>query len=115
MRRLSEKIRYLHCYYFMLTQPFFRLEISCHFLILDDSSFNKGELLLLTALAGQILYESLVVQAFRPDNLHAMLRKYVLAVMGDNFLHVAEQELDMVNIVENEVILFSFKKGLGIF
>lgn len=64
----------------------------------------------LTAPAGQILYESLVVQAFRPDNLHAMLRKYVLAVMGDNFLHAAEQELDMVNIVENEVILFSYKK-----
>lgn len=56
------------------------------------------------------MYESLVVQAFRPDNLHAMLRKYVLAVMGDNFLHAAEQELDMVNIVENEVILFSYKK-----
>lgn len=30
--------------------------------------------------------------------------------MGDNFLHAAEQELDMVNIVENEVILFSYKK-----
>ena len=56
------------------------------------------------------MYESLVVQAFRPDNLHAMLRKYVLAVMGDNFLHAAEQELDMVNTVENEVILFSYKK-----
>lgn len=56
------------------------------------------------------MYESLVVQAFRPDNLHAMLRKYVLAVMGDNFLHAAEQELDMVNIVENEVVLFSYKK-----
>ena len=56
------------------------------------------------------MHESLVVQAFRPDNLHAMLRKYVLAVMGDNFLHAAEQELDMVNIVENEVILFSYKK-----
>lgn len=56
------------------------------------------------------MYESLVVQAFRPDNLHAMLRKYVLAVMGDNFLHAAEQELDMINIVENEVILFSYKK-----
>lgn len=49
------------------------------------------------------MYETLVVQAFRPDNLHAMMRRFVLAVMGENFLHEAEQEMDMPNVVEHEV------------
>jgi len=51
------------------------------------------------------MYETLVVQAFRPDNLHAMMRRFVLIVMGENFLHQAEQEMDMPTVVEKEVNL----------
>ena len=49
------------------------------------------------------MYETLVVQAFRPDYVHAMMRQYILAVLGENFLHAAEQEMDMVSVVEKEV------------
>jgi len=52
---------------------------------------------------GQIMYETLVVQAFRPDYVHSMLRRYILTVLGAGFLHPAEQEMDMVSIVEKEV------------
>ena len=51
------------------------------------------------------MYETLVVQAFRPDNLHALMRQYTLAVLCGNFLHAAEQELDMVSVVEKELNL----------
>jgi len=54
---------------------------------------------------GEVMYETLVVQAFRPDNLHAMMRRFVLIVMGENFLHQAEQEMDMPTVVEKEVNL----------
>ena len=49
------------------------------------------------------MYETLVVQAFRPDNLHAMMRRFVLTVMGDTFLYNAEQEMDLPTVVEKEV------------
>lgn len=52
---------------------------------------------------GKMMYQCLIIQAFRPDSLHAILRKYVLSIMGENFLHSAEQEPDMVSIVEHEV------------
>ena len=52
---------------------------------------------------GEVMYETLVVQAFRPDNLHAMMRRFVLTVMGVSFLQEAEQEMDMPNVVENQV------------
>ena len=52
---------------------------------------------------GEVMYETLVVQAFRKDNVHAIMRKFVLAVMGENFLHGTEQEMNMVNVVENEI------------
>jgi len=52
---------------------------------------------------GQIMFETLVVQAFRPDNIHAMMRRYILSILGDNFLYAAEQEMDMVSVVEKEI------------
>ena len=35
--------------------------------------------------------------------MHAILRKLVLAIMGENYLHVTEQEMNMVDVVENEI------------
>lgn len=45
----------------------------------------------------------LVVHAFRPDNLVSSTQKFVAAVMGENFTHQAEQELDLAFVVEHEV------------
>ena len=54
---------------------------------------------------GHAMYQMLVIQAFRPDNLQAALMRYIGHVMGENFTHHAEQELDMATIVDNEVRL----------
>jgi len=53
--------------------------------------------------AGLSMYQMLVIQAFRPDNLQAALMRYIAHVLGESFTHHAEQELDMAYIVENEV------------
>ena len=58
---------------------------------------------LLVAPIGTCLYEMLVVHAFRPDNLVSSTQKFVAAVMGENFTHQAEQELDLAYVVEHEV------------
>jgi len=52
---------------------------------------------------GEVMYETLVVQAFRKDNVYSILRKFVLSIMGEHFLHSTEQEMDMVSVVENEI------------
>lgn len=58
---------------------------------------------LLSAAIGKCLHQLLVVQAFRPDRLLAMASKFVAAVMGDTFAHVAEKELNLADIVNTEV------------
>ncbi len=45
----------------------------------------------------------LVVQAFRTDRLLAMASIFVAMVMGESFMHHAEQELDLAGIVTKEV------------
>ena len=45
----------------------------------------------------------LVVHAFRPDNLVNSAHKFVASVMGEDFTHHAEQELDLAHVVEYEV------------
>ena len=57
----------------------------------------------LTGHVGKILYQMLVIQAFRADHLLAMASRFVAMVMGDSFQHFAEQELDMATIVNKEV------------
>lgn len=52
---------------------------------------------------GEVMYEALAIQAFRPDNIHAMMRKFVLTIMGANFLQDVEKEMDMSSVVEKEV------------
>jgi dynein heavy chain 1 len=49
------------------------------------------------------MYQLLIVQALRPDRLLAMTSIFVSTVMGEEFLHEPEQELDLTSIVENEV------------
>ena len=49
------------------------------------------------------MYQLLVVQALRPDRLLAVTALFVGMVMGEQFVHEPEQELDLNTIVENEV------------
>ena len=49
------------------------------------------------------MYGLLVVQAFRPDRLVAMARVFVEKTLGTEFVHTAEKELNLSDIVENEV------------
>ena len=57
----------------------------------------------LTGAIGKVLYQMLVVQAFRADRLLAMAGRFVATVMGESFRHSAEQELDLATIVLKEV------------
>lgn len=56
-----------------------------------------------TARIGCALYRMLMVQAFRSDRLLAVASQFVVAVFGDKFQQVAEQELDLADIVNTEV------------
>jgi dynein heavy chain 1 len=56
-----------------------------------------------TAAVGNSLYQLLVVQAFRPDRVLAMVHKVVETVFGQTFLRASEHELDLAFIVEKEV------------
>ncbi|TRY83561.1 hypothetical protein DNTS_016270 [Danionella cerebrum] len=52
---------------------------------------------------GQALHQLLLIQAFRPDRLLAMSHIFVSRVMGENFMSIIEQPLDLAAIVESEV------------
>ncbi|XP_041352869.1 LOW QUALITY PROTEIN: cytoplasmic dynein 1 heavy chain 1-like [Gigantopelta aegis] len=52
---------------------------------------------------GQAVYGLLVVQAFRPDRLVAMARVFVEKTLGTEFVHAAEKELNLSEVVENEI------------
>ena len=56
-----------------------------------------------TAAIGVSVQRLLVVQAFRPDRLLAAAHLFINAVMGSSFMSMAEQELDLAYIIENEV------------
>ena len=44
-----------------------------------------------------------MIQAFRADRLMAMASIFVATVLGETFVHSAEQELNLAEIVTNEV------------
>ncbi len=52
---------------------------------------------------GQAVHQLLLIQAFRLDRLLAMSHIFVSKVMGDNFMSIIEQPLDLANIVDSEV------------
>ena len=53
--------------------------------------------------AGIALYKLLVIQAFRPDRLTAMMNIFVSTIMGEAFMQHCEQELNLASIVEEEL------------
>uniref|UniRef100_A0A8C1TYY4 Cytoplasmic dynein 1 heavy chain 1 n=1 Tax=Cyprinus carpio TaxID=7962 RepID=A0A8C1TYY4_CYPCA len=52
---------------------------------------------------GQAVHQLLLIQAFRPDRLLAMTHIFVSKVMGETFMAIIEQPLDLANIVDSEV------------
>ncbi|RMX44013.1 hypothetical protein pdam_00012965 [Pocillopora damicornis] len=51
----------------------------------------------------QSVHQLLVIQALRPDRILAMGQRVVGTILGENFMHDAEQGLDLASVVENEV------------
>ncbi|KAM4013249.1 cytoplasmic dynein 1 heavy chain 1 [Anomaloglossus baeobatrachus] len=52
---------------------------------------------------GQAVHRLLLIQAFRPDRLLAMAHIFVSTILGDSFMSVIDQPLDLANIVDTEV------------
>uniref|UniRef100_A0A8C5Q446 AAA+ ATPase domain-containing protein n=1 Tax=Leptobrachium leishanense TaxID=445787 RepID=A0A8C5Q446_9ANUR len=52
---------------------------------------------------GQAVHRLLLVQAFRPDRLLAMAHIFVSTILGDSFMSVIDQPLDLAHIVDIEV------------
>ncbi|XP_033735277.1 cytoplasmic dynein 1 heavy chain 1-like isoform X2 [Pecten maximus] len=52
---------------------------------------------------GTAVHGLLAIQAFRPDRLIAMSRVFVEKVLTANFMHCAEKELDLADIVEVQI------------
>ena len=52
---------------------------------------------------GKALYKVLVIQTFRADRLIAMASVFVSTVMGETYLHAAESELNLADVVMTEV------------
>ncbi|XP_034530779.1 cytoplasmic dynein 1 heavy chain 1 [Notolabrus celidotus] len=52
---------------------------------------------------GQAVHQLLLIQAFRPDRVLAMSHIFVSKVLGESFMNIIEQPLDLANIVDMEV------------
>eukprot|EP00069_Balaena_mysticetus_P006005 bmy_18308T0 len=52
---------------------------------------------------GQAIHRLLLIQAFRPDRLLAMAHMFVSTNLGDSFMSIMEQPLDLTHIVDTEV------------
>ncbi|KAB0405288.1 hypothetical protein E2I00_000718, partial [Balaenoptera physalus] len=52
---------------------------------------------------GQAIHRLLLIQAFRPDRLLAMAHVFVSTNLGDSFMSIMEQPLDLTHIVDTEV------------
>jgi len=45
----------------------------------------------------------LFTQVFRPDRVQAAAHQFVTSVFGPTFMQVAEQELNLADVVDNEI------------
>ncbi|XP_075700360.1 cytoplasmic dynein 1 heavy chain 1 [Rhinoderma darwinii] len=52
---------------------------------------------------GQAVHRLLLIQAFRPDRLLAMAHVFVSTILGETFMSVIDQPLDLAYIVDTEV------------
>lgn len=71
----------------------------------DLLSFRNNDTVLFSSLApiGQAIHRLLLIQAFRPDRLLAMAHTFVSANLGESFMSIMEQPLDLTHIVDTEV------------
>lgn len=58
---------------------------------------------LVPAPIGQAIHRLLLIQAFRPDRLLAMAHTFVSTNLGESFMSIMEQPLDLTHIVDTEV------------
>lgn len=58
---------------------------------------------LASAPIGQAIHRLLLIQAFRPDRLLAMAHIFVSTNLGESFMSIMEQPLDLTHIVDTEV------------
>lgn len=61
---------------------------------------------------GHAIHRLLLIQAFRPDRLLAMAHVFVSTNLGESFMSIMEQPLDLTHIVDTEVRLW-LPEGLG--
>lgn len=59
----------------------------------------------LSAPIGQAVHMLLLIHTFRPDRLLAMSHIFVSKVLGETFMNIIEQPLDLGNIVDSEVLI----------
>lgn len=59
---------------------------------------------LVSAPIGQAIHRLLLIQAFRPDRLLAMAHMFVSTNLGESFMSIMEQPLDLTHIVGTEVM-----------
>lgn len=60
-------------------------------------------LVFVSAAIGQAIHRLLLIQAFRPDRLLAMAHMFVSTNLGESFMSIMEQPLDLTHIVDTEV------------
>ena len=58
---------------------------------------------MLLGAVGKAVHRMLFTQVFRPDRVQAAAQQFVNAVFGASFTQVAEQELNLADVVENEI------------
>ena len=87
----------------LLSTNFCRISIHATTKLIRDKAFVTSSSSSSSGSVGKMLYQMLVVQAFRADRLLAMASRFVATVMGESFCHSAEQELDLASIVMKEV------------
>lgn len=68
-------------------------------------NFCTWHFFLCSASIGQAVHQLLLIQTFRPDRLLAMSHIFVSKVLGESFMNIIEQPLDLANIVDSEVLL----------
>ncbi|XP_061897473.1 cytoplasmic dynein 1 heavy chain 1 isoform X1 [Entelurus aequoreus] len=52
---------------------------------------------------GQAVHQMLLIQTFHPDRLLAMSHIFVAKILGETFMNIIEQPIDLANIVDSEV------------
>lgn len=105
-----EAVLFLHLLIFVerkKQKPIGRVAIILVLNCLEQSKYYINVLFFLflpyiSAFIGQAIHRLLLIQAFRPDRLLAMAHQFVSTNLGENFMSIMEQPLDLTHIVDTE-------------